>query len=125
MGRHVDTIYQICDSPIQAKKPMDRHNQYGLLKGQPHKGGVRAPGTRKGFNDKIDIGHLENQAYDSLIGKQLIVTCVGRRHVVADDCGRYFIDEPTNAAGQGAAGQHAAGEDERLIPLTPNWEVIE
>ena len=81
--------------------------------GQPYAQSKREHGARRGFNDAVDISGLAGQTYESIIGHDLVVRCVGRRSYVAKAHAKEFqLDEddqpsalPPSSGAAGGAGE--------------------
>ena len=66
--------------------PRDRGRVYksGSHSGKKHLSTPRKSGSRKGYNDCVDISSLGGEhTHANLVGQQLLVKCTGRRTYVA------------------------------------------
>ena len=54
----------------------------GPRAGQKYVQKNRAPFTRRGFNDSVDISVFPNATYESIIGMEMVVKCIVKRTYV-------------------------------------------
>ena len=82
------------------KNKKDRIYKTGPKTGEKHASSLH--GSRKGFSDFVDITNLgETRTHNSIIGRQLVVKCVGRRHYVAIDiASELFVEDGAVASGR-------------------------
>ena len=76
---------------------------------EAHRSDARPPLSRRGYNDSLDVSAFPNMSYDSFIGKEMIIKCIGRRTYVAYElCNKFIVDDDDQQAGGAVAGAASA-----------------
>ena len=83
----------------------------------------RDPFTRRGYNDSVDISIFPNATYESIIGMEMVVKCIGKRTYVGKVLAHGFdltpeadVQAGTQVAAGGAAASSAPAAAEASAP---------
>ena len=88
----------------------------GPRAGQKYVQKNRAPFTRRGFNDSVDISVFPNATYESIIGMEMVVKCIGKRTYVGKVLAPHGFDLTPEADVQAGTQVAAGGAAARSAP---------
>ena len=88
----------------------------GPRAGQKYVQNNRAPFTRRGFNDSVDISIFPNATYESIIGMEMVVKCIGKRTYVGKVLAPHGFDLTPEADVQAGTQVAAGGAAARSAP---------
>ena len=104
MAAAAEDAVALAESPQRSRVYMK-----GPRAGQKYVQKNRAPFTRRGFNDSVDISVFPNATYESIIGMEMVVKCIGKRTYVGKVLAHGFDLSQESDVEAGAAGGAAAG----------------
>ena len=118
MAAAAEDAVALAESPQRSRVYMK-----GPRAGQKYVQKNRAPFTRRGFNDSVDISIFPNATYESIIGMEMVVKCIGKRTYVGKVLAHGFdltpeadVEAGTQVAAGGAAASSAPAAAEASAP---------